>query len=279
MMPRKKAFTLIELLVVIAIIALLMSVLVPSLRKAKEQARFIICKTNLHSYGLAGSMYLQDNNNAFPHPIVCVDGPETFESAYLAEHPKECRWHDAGVEPTGVFWPYLEEQGVNSCPSFLSVAKKRGLTHPWHNTTLDIPIVPRNTYSMNGFLGKGGMVGDHYDDLLGRNGSKQMPKLTNVKQTSGVLFVTEENIWVVHVNNGDEISLSTDALNDMYFAPGKYGNGDCIATFHKAKDSELNTGFSNVLFLDGHVDQKKAYDEDDLRVKYSNKSLELARRK
>jgi prepilin-type N-terminal cleavage/methylation domain-containing protein len=65
----KKAFTLIELLVVIAIIALLMSVLVPSLRKAKEAAKLTICANNQKQamYGLV--MYSADNDGVLPpHP-------------------------------------------------------------------------------------------------------------------------------------------------------------------------------------------------------------------
>jgi prepilin-type N-terminal cleavage/methylation domain-containing protein len=52
-----KGFTLIELLVVIAIIALLLSVIIPSLRLAKEQARKVICKTNLSSMGKSLESY------------------------------------------------------------------------------------------------------------------------------------------------------------------------------------------------------------------------------
>ena len=51
-----KGFTLIELLVVIAIIALLVSILLPSLTKAKELARRAVCGVNLHSIGLAMAM-------------------------------------------------------------------------------------------------------------------------------------------------------------------------------------------------------------------------------
>ena len=61
----KKAFTLIELLVVISIIALLMSILMPSLQAAREQAKKVICKSNERQQGLAMMMYSSENNNFF----------------------------------------------------------------------------------------------------------------------------------------------------------------------------------------------------------------------
>ncbi|MCX5632180.1 MAG: type II secretion system protein [Phycisphaerae bacterium] len=70
-MRKNKGFTLVELLVVISIIAVLLATLIPAMRKAKEQSNFVICKNNLRQIGLAGTMYLQSNNNAFPHPLVC----------------------------------------------------------------------------------------------------------------------------------------------------------------------------------------------------------------
>jgi len=61
----KKGFTLIELLVVIAIIALLLSVLLPSLKKAKEHARTMVCISNLKTWGLLVSLYTNDHNGSF----------------------------------------------------------------------------------------------------------------------------------------------------------------------------------------------------------------------
>lgn len=52
-----KAFTLVELLVVISIIAVLLSILMPSLNKAKQTARRVMCGSNLHSIYLAFSVY------------------------------------------------------------------------------------------------------------------------------------------------------------------------------------------------------------------------------
>lgn len=58
-----KAFTLIELLVVVAIIGLLVSILMPSLAKARELARSAVCKSNLHSIGAGLVLYQTQNDD------------------------------------------------------------------------------------------------------------------------------------------------------------------------------------------------------------------------
>ena len=57
-----RAFTLIELLVVIAIISLLVSILLPTLNKAKDLVKETVCMTNLRGIGIAGQLYAEDHD-------------------------------------------------------------------------------------------------------------------------------------------------------------------------------------------------------------------------
>ena len=64
---KKSQFTLLELLIVVAVIAFLVSLLLPSLKKARKAANTAVCMSNLSQLGKAMTGYLVDNNNFYPY--------------------------------------------------------------------------------------------------------------------------------------------------------------------------------------------------------------------
>ena len=86
------AFTLIELLVVIAIIAILASLLLPVLARAKAKARETACKSNLRQLGLALNLHVVDNNY---YPVYNVDPSVSLDNQF---------WHQALKPYTDSAW-------------------------------------------------------------------------------------------------------------------------------------------------------------------------------
>ena len=86
---RGNGFTLIELLVVIAIIALLVSLLMPSLKQARDLAKWSICRAHMRQVGSAAVMYVSDNSDFMP-PYGGPDGgddPVAFADGHVDTGP------------------------------------------------------------------------------------------------------------------------------------------------------------------------------------------------
>ena len=259
-MKRRYGFTLIELLVVIAIIGILLAIVVPALKKAKEAAREIICKTNIRQYGMVGTLYLQDNATKFPFPwCIIYMRPGSFFTG--AEYPHH--WHDANHYPEqapGQLWPYLENKKVNVCPVFDSLARAGRAAE--HNTGCGgIPMEPQFTYSMNSYLG-----GDQLASIgAGPQYAGGVKKLSDIQRTpSQVGFFGEESMWPIRQADGSSLNgapfndnvLLVKGTGDFTLAPGQDPRpfADCLASFHKTNDPGRNFGKSNVVFVDGHVE-------------------------
>ncbi|MHC4117628.1 MAG: type II secretion system protein [Planctomycetota bacterium] len=65
-MGKQRGFTLIELLTVISVIVLLISLLIPGLQRARQQANTVVCRAGLRQWGLYFSMYTEENKDRFP---------------------------------------------------------------------------------------------------------------------------------------------------------------------------------------------------------------------
>ena len=96
-----RSFTLLEVLVVIAIIAILASMLMPALQKAREKARQGVCINNLRQIGLTTMLYAQDYNGYLP-------------IALNYDHPNPSRRSPFGLF---VLKNYVENTGIYNCPS------------------------------------------------------------------------------------------------------------------------------------------------------------------
>ncbi len=106
---RPPAFTLIELLIVISIIGVLIALLLPSLSKARQQARRIACQANIRANGIAFTAYAHDFKDWLPYPNIesWMGPPIVMDGGRLFNH--------------GLLYPYLNFDARSFfCPDMVS---------------------------------------------------------------------------------------------------------------------------------------------------------------
>ena len=139
-MRRKKAFTLVELLVVIAIIALLISILLPSLSRARELSKRLVCASNVKGIGTSAKIYANDNNEKWMIPGFkgsCVtdessaveyvekvgntDNPDIRTQQSTRHTPQDPNAGSTDISVTRAFWMLVRSGDVTvqqfTCPS------------------------------------------------------------------------------------------------------------------------------------------------------------------
>lgn len=80
---KKKGFTLIELLVVVSIIALLVSILLPALSRARQQAKAVVCMSNLRQWGLIFNLYLAEDSGSSSRFMAGWEGADSRQTQWM----------------------------------------------------------------------------------------------------------------------------------------------------------------------------------------------------
>jgi len=213
------------LLVVISIIALLIAILLPALRKAREAAHTTACASNEQQLMVGEESYVADNSE-FTDPDRWVMDYGFVNGASVL-NPYSVR--------NGQLFPYMNRQmAAYLCPSALD-ANATG-TYPAGKVVFSYTVNP-NVGPNSGWQGPPG----HPVEKL-RPGT--------IRHPSGLLVFGEENDFVIP-------ALYADGFDDPLlwaYIPGlgPGGNTNSCGTFHNA-DASRTHGVTNVAFADGHV--------------------------
>ncbi|MBI5862960.1 MAG: prepilin-type N-terminal cleavage/methylation domain-containing protein [Planctomycetes bacterium] len=226
-----RAFTLIELLVVVAIIALLISILLPALTRAREQAKQSVCLSNQKTLANCFYQYSHDNRDAvvgsFTDRFSWCDWPKRENGTYLNDAALRLQTDTSAEERgirDGLLFRYAQKVEVYHCPS-----DRRNVGPRPENGALAY-----RTYSMPNFLNGDAWWENHI------GGGKPAYRTTQIRKTADAFSFIEEsdprgvnmNSWVMWLQRERWI----DPLTVWHYDKSTIGFVDGHAIVHAWQD-------------------------------------------
>ncbi len=222
-MKKQDAFTLIELLVVIAIIALLMGILLPSLAKARDQAKKVVCTAHMKGLGIALRMYVDDyNGKTHSSPNVGL-----WDNAYEGSPIIRKFGPDDDMAYWGVAYePYAKNKKIFRCP-----ATKRVDDWPEWGWGIGYQQYFRYcSYGLNGYITN--------------------QKIDQKFKKHDEVIAFQDHIEQLLDDNGDMFYIKPGASINLT----QWRNGGTLGNFPEAvQECFRHEGVSNTCWLDGHV--------------------------
>jgi len=269
-MKSRHAFTLIELLVVIAMIAVLMAILMPALRAAKDQGKKAVCTSHVKGLVLALKMYTDDyNGNTHIAP-----NNGLWDNSW--EHPTIIRQY--GPNDNYAYWgiayiPYAKNKKIFYCPGKIRVDDWPEWGPPWGRQSQE--YFKYCSYGLNSYIAR-------ERDVPGRTKKRPTNIYHDFKKHSEVIAYQDHIEQRLDGIDSDMFCIGPgNRVNIPQWRPSSQGGTGFVDStwsgdqWHDTvKECFRHRGGSMAVWLDGHVTEIKETTGEDIPPKWYTGELE-----